>query len=112
MVSTKASSTKDIIRSGEDSCSFCKKIQLATQITEEVKILKLSYSPLLNVRDLINSFMCTFTSYSQITEVIEYLTEYPANLQKYMKHVGEHFKKLVNQSDFEEAKEKKAGFFM
>ena len=45
MVSTKASSTKDIIRSWEDFCSFCRKIPLATE--KEVKILKLGDSPLL-----------------------------------------------------------------
>ena len=64
-------------------------------------------STVVSVRGLINSFKCTLTSYSQITEVIDYLTEYPANLQKDMEDVDEHFKKFVNQSDFEEAKKKK-----
>ena len=129
-VSTKSACTKDIIGSWKDLCSFCKDIPLAMEIIDEViKVLKLGDSPLIieflisvqndftvkayrgstliNIRDLIDSFQCKLTSYSQIDEIIARLSDYPSDLQADIGHAGEYFSKLGDISDFEAAKKKK-----
>ena len=134
-VSTKADCTKDIIGSWKDLCSFCKDIPLAMQITDEViKLLKLGDSPLIieflisvqkdftvkayqgstliNIRDLIDSFQCKLTSYSQIDEIIACLSDYPSDLEADIGHAGEYFSKLVDISDFEAAEKKKVCFYV
>ena len=134
-VSTKAAYTKDIISSWKDLCSFCKDIPLAMQSTGEViKLVELGDSPLIieflisvqkdftvkayrgstliNIRDVIDSFQCKLTSYSQIDEIIARLSDYPSDLQADIGHAGEYLSKLVDISDFEAAKKKKVYVFM
>ena len=50
--------------------------------------------------------------YSQIDQIIEYLTEYPINIENYLKHVGEHFYLPVNNTEEIDDAKKKKHFFM
>ena len=116
----------DVINSYGDLCTFCKDLPYPTEITEDqITLLKVAKSTLfvefliritsdfkisayrgskiINIRDLIDSFKCVVTLYSQVHEVITRLSSCPNDIRADMAHAGEHFTDLVEQSDLEDS---------
>ena len=60
---------------------------------------------------MIDSFHCKLTLYSQLNDIICHLSNYLLNIQNDLKHVGEHFTKLVNDTNFDMEK-KKIAFYV
>ena len=80
-------------------------------IDENFKVKAYKSSTIVNVRELIDSFQCKLTLYSQIEKMIAYLTNSPIIMNNDLRYVGEYFKALVyNFGEIDETKKKKLDF--
>ena len=80
-------------------------IEFLIFIDRDFKVKAFRGSTRFNIRAMIDSFHYKLTSYSQLNDII-----CPLNIQNDLKHVGEHFTKLANDTNFDNKEKKKIAF--
>ena len=121
-VSAAINNIRDTILSWEDLCDYCRELSIPMKISNDgirlinvtegtffidfnifidknFKVKAYKRSMIVNIRELIDSFQCKLTLYSQINKIITYLTCTPINIRSDLKYIGERFKYLVNHSE-------------
>ena len=66
---------------------------------------------LLNIRHIIDGYKWQLTLYSQVSDIISYLIDFPIDFQNDLRHIGEHLKATLSTLDgIEDERKKKLDF--
>ena len=71
-------------------------IKFSITIDKLFKVKAFRQSTAVNIRHLIDGYNWKLTLYSQVSDIISYLADFPVNIQNDLKHIGEYFKTVLS----------------